>query len=201
MKTETNLNYQTDLTRPDCTRPDCIHNDNSSPGTARRDWIRLASTASAGAILYLLTGNPKPLYAQSVDGDRSILTAALYLENEAVTAYQVGAESNLLTPGVLKVAVAFQSDHKYHRDGISGVLTSLGVTPDGPEKKYDFGRLRNENDILRLARDREHGAVQAYATLASNILTKPVLNFGANVLADEVRHLTILNSVLGVPNY
>jgi Ferritin-like domain len=183
MDTETNLNPEADQ------------------GTARREWIRLAGTASAAAIFYLLTGNPKPLYAQSKEGDLGILTAALYLENEAVTAYQAGAESKMLSPGILRVAVAFQSDHKYHRDGISGVLKSFGVTPSGPEKKYDFGRLHNEADILHLARDREQGAVQAYATLASNIVTKPVLNFGANVLADEVRHLTILNSVLGVPNY
>lgn len=170
-------------------------------GNTRREWLRLVSTASTGAMLYLLTGNPKQLFAQSAEGDRGILSAALYLEQEAVTAYQAGAESKLLSPGVLKAAVAFQSDHKYHRDGISGVLKSLGVEPKGPEKKYDFGRLRSETDILRLARDREHGAVQAYATLASNILTKAVLNFGANVLVDEVRHLTILNAVLGVPNY
>ncbi len=191
MKTETDLKPQQDWNKKDW----------PSQGTARREWIRLAGTASAGAIFCLLTGSLKRLYAQSLEGDEGILTAALYLENEAVAAYQAGAESKLLSPGVLKVAVAFQSDHKYHRDGISGVLQSLGVAPSGPEKKYDFGRLRNETDILHLARDLERGAAQAYATLASNILTKPVLNFGANVLVDEVRHLTILNSVLGVPNY
>ena len=167
----------------------------------RREWLRLASTASAGAILFLLTGNAKQLYAQSKEGDLGILSAALYLEQEAVAAYQAGAQSKLLSEGVLKAAVAFQSDHKYHRDGIGGVLKSLGVEPKGPEKKYDFGSLHSEKDILRLARDREHGAVLAYGTLASNISNKAVLNFGANVLVDEVRHRTILNSALGIPNY
>jgi len=167
----------------------------------RREWLRLASTASAGALVFLLSGNPKQLYAQSKEGDLGILTAALYLEHEAVAAYQGGAESKLLSEGVLKVAVAFQSDHKYHRDGISGVLKSFGVEPKGPEKKYDFGHLHSEKDILRLAHDRENGAVLAYGTLASNILTKAVLNFGANVLVDEVRHRTVLAAALGIPNY
>jgi len=194
MKTETSLKEQKDWL-------DLPKNDGASHGTARREWMRLAGTASAGALLYLVTGNPKPLYAQSKEGDLGILTAALYLENEAVTAYQAGAESKLLSAGVLKVAVAFQSDHMYHAAGISGVLKSLGVTPSGPEKKYLFGPLHNEQDILRLARNLEHGAMQAYATLASNIQTKPVLNFAANVLVDEVRHFTILNSVLGGQNY
>jgi Ferritin-like domain len=167
----------------------------------RREWFQLASTASAGAILFLLTGSTKELHGQSLQGDLGILSAALYLEQEAVAAYQAGAESKLLSPGVLTAAVAFQSDHKYHRDGIGGVLKSLGVEPKGPEKKYNFGSLHSEKDILRLARDRENGAVLAYGTLASNILTKAVLNFGANVLVDEVRHRTILNAALGIPNY
>jgi len=169
--------------------------------STRRQWLHLAGSAGAGAILFLLTGNRQLVRAESLQGDLGILTAALYLEHEAVAAYQAGAESKLLSPGVLKVAVAFQDDHKYHRDGISGVLKSLGVEPQGPEKKYEFGRLRSERDILRLAQDRENGAVLAYGTLASNILTKAVLNFGANVLVDEVRHRTVLNAVLGMPNY
>lgn len=169
--------------------------------TARRSFLRLAGSASIGAAIPLLTGDFHQLKAQTLQGDIGILTAALYLEQEAIAAYQAGAESKLLSEGVLKVAVAFQSDHKYHRDGISGVLKSLGVEPQGPEKHYDFGRLRTEKDILLLARERENGAVLAYGTLASNIKTKAVLNFGANVLVDEVRHRTILDSVLHNRNY
>ena len=111
--------------------------------STRRDWLRLACAASTGAAVYLLTGNSKPLFAQSPQGDIGILTAALYLEQEAIAAYQAGAESKLLSPGILSVAVAFQSDHKYHRDGIGGGLKSLGVEPAGPEKKYNFGHLKN----------------------------------------------------------
>lgn len=167
----------------------------------RRDWLKLAGSAGAGAAIFLLTGDSKRLFAQTKDGDVGILTAALYLEQEAIAAYQAGAESKLLSAPVLAAAVAFQSDHKYHRDGIAGVLKSLGVEPAGPEKRYDFGRLKTEKDILRLARDRENGAVTAYGTLAANILTRDVLNFGANVLVDEVRHRTILDTVLGIPTF
>lgn len=172
-----------------------------APQLLRRHWLRLAASASTGTALCLLSGDFAKLKAQTKEGDLGILTAALYLENEAIVAYQAGAESKLLSPGVLKVAVAFQSDHKYHRDGIAGVLKSLGVEPAGPEKRYDFGRLKSEKDILSLAREREHGAVLAYSTLASNILTKAVLNFGANVLVDEIRHRTILDTVLGLPTH
>lgn len=173
----------------------------TTPRLLRRDWLRLAASASTGTAICLLTGDFVKLRAQTKEGDLGILTAALYLEQEAIVAYQAGAESKLLSPAVLKAAVAFQSDHKYHRDGIAGVLKSLGVEPAGPEKKYDFGRLKSEKDILMLAREREHGAVLAYSSLASNILTKAVLNFGANVLVDEIRHRTILDTVLGLKTF
>lgn len=167
----------------------------------RREWLQLAATASTGAALCLLSGDFHNLAAQTKEGDLGILTAALYLETEAVQAYQLGAESKLLSPAVLKVAVAFQSDHKYHRDGIAGVLKSLGVEPRGAEKHYDFGRLKSEKDILYLAREREHGAVVAYSTLASNVQNKDVLTFAANVLVDEIRHRTILDTVLGLKTF
>ena len=169
---------------------------------SRREILsRLASTASVGIIAFLLTGKLNAVRGQTVNGDIGILTAALYLENEAIAAYQAGAESKLLSVGVLKVAVAFQSDHKYHRDGLSGVLKSLGVTPLAAQNKYHFGSLKGEKDILRLAQQLERGAVDAYSSLAANIQNKDVLNFGAQTLTDEVRHLTVLNSVLGIPNY
>jgi len=143
----------------------------------------------------------RPASAKSTDGDLAILAAALWLEYEAIAAYQAGAESGLLSPGILKVAVAFQSDHKHHRDGLIGAIRLLGGTPIGPEKKYRFGRLRDEKDILRLALGLENGAVAAYSTLAANIQNRTVLNFGANIIVEEVRHVTVLNSVLGVPNF
>jgi hypothetical protein len=169
--------------------------------TRREVLVRLAGSASAGVIGCLLTGNLKPVRGQSVAGDLGILTAALYLEHEAIAAYQAGAESKLLSEGVLKAAVAFQSDHKLHRDGISGAIRTLGGEPIEPEKKYSFGPLKSEEDILRLARKLEKGAIDAYSTLAANIQNKDVLNFGAQILTDEVRHLTVLNRVLQIPNY
>jgi len=169
--------------------------------TRREMLSRLAGCASVGVIGFLLTGKLNAVHGQSVNGDIGILTAALYLENEAIAAYQAGAESKLLSEGVLKVAVAFQSDHKFHRDGLSGAIQTLGGTPLAAQKKYHFGSLKSEKDILRLARELEKGAADAYSTLAANIQNKDVLNFGALTLTDEVRHLTVLNSVLGIPNY
>jgi rubrerythrin len=140
-------------------------------------------------------------FGQSHEGDLAILTAALYLEHEAIAAYQAGAESGLLSPELMTVALAFQSDHKYHRDGITGVIRSLGGEPIEAQSKYHFGRLKTADDVLKLARRLEEGAATAYSTLASSIENKTVLNFAAHVLVDEVRHLTVLRNALARPNY
>ncbi|CAN5642021.1 ferritin-like domain-containing protein [soil metagenome] len=169
---------------------------------SRRDALgRLALAGSAGVVLLTIGGGSRIAYGQSVDGDLGILSAALYLEHEAIAAYQAGAESKLLPDNVLKVAVAFQSDHKRHRDGIVGAIQTLGGTPLEAEKRYRFGQLKSDKDILRLAYRLEQGAVDAYATLASNIQNRTVLDYAAHVLADEVRHATVLKSVLGMRNY
>ncbi|MGH9840340.1 MAG: DUF4439 domain-containing protein [Blastocatellia bacterium] len=154
--------------------------DLANDRTSRRTLLsRFAGTASAGVIGCLLSGTLRPAYGQTPEGDLGILLAALYLEHEAIAAYQAGAESKLLSEGVLKVAVAFQSDHKYHRGAIVGAIRTLGGQPIEPEKKYGFGSLKNEKDILRLAQKLEKGAVDAYSLLAANIQNKDVLNFGA----------------------
>jgi len=140
-------------------------------------------------------------FSQSQERDLAILTAALYLEHEAIAAYQAGAESGLLSPELTTVAVAFQSDHKYHRDGITGVIRTLGEEPVEAKSKYRFGRLKTADDILKLALRLEEGAGAAYSTLASSIENKTVLNFAAHVLADEVRHAAVLKNALGLPSY
>lgn len=188
-------------TEPLPTTPEFLKTLLSGQPSRRTMLGRFAGVTSAGVIGYLLTGNLRPVYGQSAGGDLAILTAALYLEHEAIAAYQAGAESKLLSEGVVKLAIAFQSDHKYHRDGISGTIRTLGGQPIEAEKKYGFGRLQNEKDILRLAQKLEKGAVDAYSGLAANIQNKDVLNFGAQALVDEVRHLTVLNNALGIPNY
>lgn len=141
-----------------------------------------------------------PVHA-SAARDITILHAALYLEQEAIAAYEAGATSGLLPADVLAVAAAFMDDHKYHRDGIAGVLTKLGETPDPPRTDYWFGRLHTANDILELAARLEQGAVSAYRTLASSVENKAVLGFAAHVLADEVRHATVLRNALKLKNY
>lgn len=169
---------------------------------SRRQALKQGAVASGACLSYwLLGGGAVPVSGQSPERDLTILRAALYLEHEAIAAYKAGAGSGLLSADVLKVAGAFMDDHQYHRDGIAGVIKTLGETPAEAKQSYEFGRLRVANDILKLALRLEQGAATAYRTLASSVQNKTVLGFAAHVLVDEVRHSTVLRSVLALRNY
>ncbi len=170
---------------------------------SRREALkRGALLGGAGAAAWLLGGSDSLTFGQSTERDLLILgAAALYLEHEAIAAYQAGANSGLLPSEVLPVAVAFMKDHQYHRDGLMGAIQTLGGTPAEAKEHYRFGRLREANHVLELALRLEQGAATAYRTLASSIQNKTVHNFWAHVLADEVRHASVLRNALGLRNY
>ena len=167
---------------------------------SRREALKLIAGAG-GAGLVLLTLRPGVIRAQSLEGDLSILSAALYLEYQAVAGYKFGIDSKLLSEAHLKYAVAFQSDELYHRDGLAGGIRALGGEPTEPKEKFHFERIKTAPDFMRIIHLLEQDFIRAYSTLAANLQNKGVLNFAAHILADEVRHLTVWHHELGIPNY
>ncbi|MDO8793575.1 MAG: DUF4439 domain-containing protein [Vicinamibacterales bacterium] len=168
---------------------------------SRRAALTHMALCTGAAVSSHTLGGVARMFAAAGTRDVAILSAALYLEHEAIAAYEAGAASGLLPPDVLKVAAAFMDDHKYHRDGIAGVLHTLGERPVGRSEEYRFGRLRDANDILNLALRLEQGAATAYRTLASSVQNTAVLGFAAHVMVDEVRHSTVLRGALGLRNF
>jgi hypothetical protein len=91
---------------------------------------RLLSTSgglalSAGAVA--LIAGCSTAGAANPANDVAILNVALGLEHEAISAYQLGAQSGLLQKPVLDVAVAFQTHHKEHRDALVATIRKLGA--------------------------------------------------------------------------
>src|SRR5574338_1085365 len=88
---------------------------------ARRAFLsRGGKMALSATAIALLAGNEALATAQTADasatGDVDILNTALGAEQEAIAAYQVGAESGLLKKPALDLAVKFQGHHKAHAD-------------------------------------------------------------------------------------
>lgn len=151
----------------------------------------LSGCANAGGY------GPEP---KASNQDVKILNTAIGAEHEAVAAYQVGAESGLLKPDVLKVAVQFQGHHKEHIDALAQAVKSLGGTP--VEAKTDYGfpvhKLNNQTDVLEFAAGLERGAVSAYVGAIPVFDNRDLSFAAASILADESMHWAVLRSVLGL---
>jgi rubrerythrin len=172
---------------------------------ARRSLLATAgqATLSAAAVAILAgcesMATSKTADAASAEGDIKILNTALGAEHEAIAAYQVGAESGLLKPDILKVAVNFQSQHKEHADVLAGTIKKLGGTAGAPKAKYDFpvDKLKNQEDVLRFAAGLEKGAVSAYLGAVPLFTNRDLAKAAASILGDEAMHWAVLRSVLG----
>lgn len=173
---------------------------------SRRDALGSVGLSAAG--LLALAGSATPTFARgrtrgNPHGDALLLTAAIALEHEGIAAYQIAAESGLLSSDVLKVGVLFQGHHKQHRDELVAAVRRLGGTPPEPKSMAEYAAaikassLKSQADILKLAVGLEFGAAMAYLGLVG-----PLQSDGSNVLvakiaADEATHWTALNAALG----
>lgn len=137
--------------------------------------------------------------AQELEADVRILNTALGAELEAVAAYQVGAESGLLSKAVLSVAVAFQGHHKEHAAAIASTVQKLGGKPVVAKEKYQFPveKLKVEADVLRFAAGLERGAISAYLGAVPLFADRALAQVAASILGDEAMHWAVLRQVLG----
>ena len=176
--------------------------------TSRRRLLTGGGKAvlSATAVAFLAgcahKGNAMMQTADQSKGDVDILNSALGLEYEGIAAYQVGAESGLLQPAVLKLAVGFQSDHKQHAEALVKAITSMGGAPVAPKTaaEYNFpvSTLKSQTDVLKFAAGLEEGAVNAYKGAIPLFANRDLSGAGASILGSEAMHWAILRQALGV---
>ncbi|HET9122477.1 MAG TPA: ferritin-like domain-containing protein, partial [Acidiferrobacteraceae bacterium] len=98
----------------------------------RRHFLKSAGGLTLTALALGAVSAPSGWAAEpshSESGDIRILNVALGLEHEAIAAYGVAAHSGLLKPGVRKVALAFQGQHKAHADVLASTVHKLGGQP------------------------------------------------------------------------
>jgi hypothetical protein len=171
---------------------------------ARRGlFTRSARLALSGTTVALLAGIGSSTALRSVSSatmsaDIDTLNVALGLEHEAIAAYQVGAESGLLSKGVLKVAVGFQGDHKQHRDVLVKTIGQLGGTPVADVKhKFPVEKLKNEADVLRFALGLEMGAASAYLSTIPGFDNRELAKAAASIMGVEAQHVAVLKGALG----
>ncbi|WP_110959607.1 ferritin-like domain-containing protein [Acidovorax sp. ST3] len=172
---------------------------------SRRRAISASGAAVLSASAVALLGGRDALAAgakvsaQELEADVRILNTALGAELEAVAAYQVGAESGLLSKAVLPVAVTFQGHHKEHAAAIASTVQKLGGKPVSAKEKYQFPveKLKVEADVLRFAAGLERGAISAYLGAVPLFADRALAQVAASILGDEAMHWAVLRQVLG----
>lgn len=169
---------------------------------ARRAFIGRSGVLLSAAAIALLAGRDGLAAKQKdVEGgdDAAILNTALDAEREAVAAYQLGADSGLLQPGVKSLALKFQGHHKAHADLLAATVSRLGGRPAEPKSKYDFpvSRLKSQADVLRFAAQLEQGAVSAYLGAVPAFENRDLSKAAASILGDEAMHWATLRQALG----
>ena len=176
-------------------------------GVNRRRLFQGGAVLSVGALLAL--GNAatpavaKPVRKAPTSQDVELLNAAIALEHEGIAAYQISAESGLLTPDVLKVGILFQSHHKQHRDDLMAAVARLGGRAVASKTQAEYatalnaGAIKNQTDILNLALGLETGATNAYLGLIGPVAAEGLELLVARLAADESFHVGVLSMALG----
>jgi rubrerythrin len=174
----------------------------STPAAARRLFLgRSGGLVLSGVAVALLAGN-EALAAKAGGtkaADVQILNSALGSELEAIAAYQLGAESKLLTKPVLDLAVTFQSHHRAHVALLSSTVEKLGGKPVAAKARYDFpvDQLKTELDVLKFAARLEQGAVSAYLGAVPLFANRDLSKAAASILGDEAMHWAVLRQAIG----
>lgn len=177
----------------------------NTEGTSRRNFFAKGGLFSLGALAAVTLGQASPAWAQttskSSSDDVGILNVALGLEYQAIAAYQIGAESGLLSKPVLDVAVKFQGHHKAHAQILAATIEKLGGKPVMAKKAADYAfpvaQLKTQADVLRFAAGLEKGAASAYLSVLPSFHNKELVTAAASILGDETMHWAILLNALG----
>jgi rubrerythrin len=139
--------------------------------------------------------------ADAATSDVDILNSALGAEQEAIAAYQLGAESGLLKKPALDLAITFQGQHKAHADLLAATVKKLGGTPVTAKSVADYhfptDKLKSGTDVLRFAASLEKGAVSAYLGAIPLFANRDLAHAAGSILGDEAMHWAILRQALG----
>jgi hypothetical protein len=174
--------------------------------SSRRNFFVQGGLYAMGALTAATLVQPAIALAKTVStstaDDIAILNAALALEFQAIAAYQLGAESNLLQKPVLDLALKFQGHHKAHADALAITIESLGgvaaATKTFTQYAFPLDQLKAQADVINFAAGLEKGAASTYLHSLSSFHNKHLIRGAGSILGDETMHWAILQNALGL---
>lgn len=184
-------------------------------GLNRRRFLKIGGTSVlAGAILAACGSDDKKDSSGGATGgdakgstnDLAILRTASSLEHVAIDVYQKAIDNAGalgITAGVADVAKLFQAQHMDHAAFFEGATKQLGgsafTTANPAVMESLAGRiaaLKNQNDVIVLARDLENVAAATYQSTVGAFDNISLNAKSMSVGGVEARHAAVLNGVL-----
>lgn len=185
-------------------------------GLNRRRFLQIGGTSVlAGAVLAACGSDDKKDSSGGATGgdsskgtanDLAILRTASSLEHVAIDVYQKAIDNASalgITAGVADVAKLFQAQHKDHAGFFEGATKQLGgdaFTTANPAVMESLSAriaaLKNQNDVLMLARDLENVAAATYQSTVGAFDNLGLNAKAMSVGGVEARHAAVLNGVL-----
>ena len=169
---------------------------------SRRSFFGKTGVLTLSATAVALLAGCGTMAAQSNEAgtsDIEILNGAIGADQEAIAAYQLGADSGLLQPAVAQLALAFQRDHSEHEKVLADTIRQLGGAPAPAQSDYNFpvADLKSQADVLALVADLEQGIISAYVQAVSAFQKGDLRAAAASILGAEAMHWAVLRSALG----
>lgn len=135
--------------------------------------------------------------------DIEILNKALGEERFAIAAYELAAETGLLSEGVIQVAKTFQGHHGQHAHKIHETIMSLGGEPMKALPKEEYAKklppgLVEEKAVVHYALTLEKQATITYLNAIPEIENPKLAQAAASILGDEAMHWAALRNALGL---
>lgn len=135
--------------------------------------------------------------------DIEILNKALSAEQFAVAAYELAANTGLLSEGVIQVAKTFMSHHGQHAHKIHETIKSLGGEAVKPLQQDEYAKrlpssLIDEKSVIHYALTLEKGATITYLNAIPEFENHKIAQAAASILGDEAMHWTTLRNALGL---
>lgn len=184
-------------------------------GLNRRRFLKIGGTSVLAGAILAACGSDDDSSSGSASGgsdgmgsdnDLTILRTASSLEHVAIDVYQKAIDNASalgITAGVADVAKLFQAQHKDHAAFFESATSQMGgeaFTVANPVVMESLaGRiaaLKNENDVIVLARDLEDVAAATYQSTVGAFDNISLNAKAMSVGGVEARHAAVLNGVL-----
>jgi rubrerythrin len=166
-------------------------------GMSRSSFI-LRGAVATGAVFGAGAVTPfvRQAFAQSGGGDVDVLNFALTLEYLEAAFYKQAASAKL-SSSVAKLAKEFGAQEQEHVTTLMATIKKLGGKPVAAPG-VNFGSLKDEKTVLKLAVAFEDTGVSAYNGAAPSIKSKEVLGAAGSIVQVEARHAAAIRLAAGM---